>query len=262
MADFTGRFTGRAEEYSKYRPKYPERVLDALTSEAGFDDVKVVADIGSGTGILSELFLENGNFVYCVEPNKDMRAVAEYLLGPRFPQTFKSVNGRAEQSTLGPRSVDLIVVGQALHWFDIEGARREFSRILRPDGFVCVLYNKRAPRGAFMASYERIVKSLRQKAPNIVEEVGESTISGLFSEYKALTFSNQQSLDLQGLLGRLLSASYAPAPTDAEGTKTLEKRVRQVFSKHSRNGRVTLLYETRMYLGRLKRTLSSPRTAS
>ncbi len=114
--DFTKRFTGRAFVYSTSRPSYPRGILDILRSEINFDETYTIADIGSGTGLLSQLFLENRNRVLAVEPNDEMRGFAEKSLD-KFPK-FLSVRGTAEQTGLEGASVDLVVIGQALHWFD------------------------------------------------------------------------------------------------------------------------------------------------
>ncbi len=262
MGDYTGRFTGRAEAYAKYRPKYPRSILRALRKEMGFSPTWVVADVGSGTGILSELFLEHGNSVYGVEPNADMRAAAEETLLPKFRGAFRSVNGKAELTTLAPHSIDLIVVGQALHWFDIDGARAEFARILTERGRVCVLYNDRVKEKGFMAAYGRVAKSYSSAPRGGVPKVGAATLRRLLHRYKTLAFRNSQRLTHSGLLGRLLSASYAPAPGDSEGRAKLERTVRRIFARYSRNGSVTLRYRTRCHIGRPGKPVRSPRTAS
>ena len=146
--DFIHRFTGRASDYSMHRPEYPRQILDILKTEGGFDQNKTVADIGSGTGLLSRLFLQNGNKVFCVEPNDEMRSFAEQDLS-RFPN-FVSIKGRAEDTTLKDSSVDLVTVGQALHWFDHELAKKEFERILRNNRDVCIVYNDRSEKDPFM----------------------------------------------------------------------------------------------------------------
>src|SRR5688572_19812151 len=109
--DNTTRFSNRAENYAKHRPTYPPALLQTLINEAGLESSSIVADIGSGTGISAALFLRHGCTVYGVEPNADMRALAERILAhePRFT----SVTGAAEATTLPDRSVDLIAVAQA-----------------------------------------------------------------------------------------------------------------------------------------------------
>src|SRR5579885_3110804 len=130
--DPTRRFSDRVENYVRYRPHYPDGVLDVLRTETGLTPTAVVADVGSGTGISAKLFLRNGNLVLGVEPNREMREAAERLLSD-YPH-FTSVAGTAEATTLPDRSVDYAVAAQAFHWFDHDRARHEFARILHPGG--------------------------------------------------------------------------------------------------------------------------------
>ena len=112
-ADPTRRFSNRVEHYIRYRPSYPPAVIDCLEREFGLTAAYVVADVGSGTGILTELLLRHGNTVFGIEPNADMRAAAERLL--REYPAFRSIAGVAERTTLPTASVDWITAGQAFH---------------------------------------------------------------------------------------------------------------------------------------------------
>jgi ubiquinone/menaquinone biosynthesis C-methylase UbiE len=132
MEDSTKRFSNRVENYVKYRPHYPQEIINFLSEEIGLNSEKTIADIGSGTGISAELFLENGNKVYGIEPNKEMREAAEiYLEKYKY---FISVNGTAEDTLLENDSMDIVLAGQAFHWFDVEKAKKEFKRILKGRG--------------------------------------------------------------------------------------------------------------------------------
>lgn len=248
--DYVERFERRAEIYSRNRPGYPHRVILLLRSETGFGPEKIVADIGSGTGILSELFLKNGNMVYSVEPNSDMRRVAEKNL-ERFSSKFVSVQGRAEATTLTTHSVDLVVAGQALHWFDADKARAEFDRILRQDGYVGILYNHRRERGEVERAYAEIVdKYAKNRAP--VPEVDEEYVAKFLmnNEFRKFVTPNFQILDSDGMLGRMASASYMPNSDSQEWPK-LEDDVNQIIQTYGRNGVVKFHYDTVMYLGRI-----------
>src|SRR5579863_1256797 len=116
MSNSTTRFSDRVEDYVKYRPHYPKKILSYLQDRYAFGPGWVVADIGSGTGISTELFLRFGNNVFAVEPNLEMRSKAEELLAAH--PGFRSVEGTAEATGLPGSSIDLIVAGQAFHWFD------------------------------------------------------------------------------------------------------------------------------------------------
>src|SRR5262245_44343896 len=127
MTDVTQRFSSRVENYIKYRPGYPNEVIETLRSECGLTSGSIIADVGSGTGILTEMFLRNGNAVYGVEPNREMREAAERLLKD-YPR-FRSVAARAEETTLDDASIDFVTAGQACHWVGREKHRRECHAI-------------------------------------------------------------------------------------------------------------------------------------
>src|SRR5438552_226529 len=127
MNNSTTRFSNRVEQYVKYRPSYPKEIIPFLENTIDLNPSFVIADIGSGTGISSKIFLANGNTVYAVEPNNEMRNKAEELLWQY--DSFISINGTAEQTTLADTSADMIVAGQAFHWFDAVKAKIEFRRI-------------------------------------------------------------------------------------------------------------------------------------
>ena len=248
---FVHRFTGRAEAYSTSRPSYPNKILNILEREISFDHTQIVADIGSGTGLLSKLFLQNGNRVFGVEPNDEMRFYAENSLTD-YPK-FKSVNATAENTGLGNSSVDLVTVGQALHWLDSKLAPREFARILKTDGHVCVVYNDRNNDDAFMKDYDQLVKKYakdRAKVPDITDDY----LSMFFRErkYSRFLLSNEQSLDLEGLLGRMTSASYMPSPADEKRFNALERDAGTLFKSYENKGRVRLLYDTMIFLGQVQ----------
>jgi ubiquinone/menaquinone biosynthesis C-methylase UbiE len=248
--DFTKRFTGRAFFYSTSRPGYPQRILDILRAEIGFDKTFIIADIGSGTGLLSQLFLENGNRVLAVEPNDEMRTFAEKSLS-KFP-TFLSIRGTAESTGIESASVDVVTVGQALHWFNCEASSREFARILKENGHVCIVYNDRNKEDRFMREYDLIVrKHARNRAS--VPSIDDTYLSKFFKNGKYSKFSlpNEQTLDLEGLLGRMTSASYMPSPSDENQFTMLREDVALLFKKYEKLGRVRLLYDTSVLLGKI-----------
>src|ERR1700732_4152215 len=133
FADSKQRFSNRVADYVRYRPGYPAEVLTLLRTQCGLKSGHVIADIGSGTGFLSELFLKNGNRVYGIEPNEAMRQAGEEYLASY--DGFASINGSAEATTLDDASIDFVSAGQAFHWFEPVVARHEFRRILKPEGW-------------------------------------------------------------------------------------------------------------------------------
>ena len=250
--DPTGRFSTRVADYAKYRPGYPPAVLRLLEDECGLRPESVVADVGSGTGILSELFLRNGNRVYGVEPNREMREAGEQLLAAYT--NFVSVDGRAEATTLDDGSVDFVTAGQAFHWFEPPRARVEFRRVLRAGGWVVLVWNDRRTSGTpFLEEYERLLLEYgidyREVSAKYAEE---SMLAALYgpSEIRAKTFDNEQVFDFDGLRGRLASASYTPQPGHPN-FEPLMRELEALFRRHERDGRVVYAYDTKVFYGRL-----------
>jgi len=155
FTDAKQRFSSRVADYVRYRPGYPFELITLLRAECGLRPGHVIADLGSGTGFLSELFLKNGNRVYGVEPNEAMRQAGEEYLASH--DGFVSLNGSAEATTLDNSSVDFITAGQAFHWFEADAARREFRRILKPTGWIVVLWNERQMDTPFASAYEDLL---------------------------------------------------------------------------------------------------------
>lgn len=246
------RFAKRADFYAKFRPGYPFGILDILRKNDALGPGDTVADVGSGTGLLTRLFLENGNRVFAIEPSKNMRSHAEGSLS-RF-RNFISVNGTAEATALTAGCVDLITVGQALHWFNPEKTKREFSRISRPGTALCVAYNDRDHKDAFMRAYQRLVLK-HQTDMAAVPTLDDKRVSAFFEDgtFSRYRLANWQFLDFQGLEGRLLSASYMPLPDDGIRFERFELGVRKLFNRHSSDGRVKLSYVTNIFIGKVDR---------
>jgi len=249
-ADPTRRFSNRVEDYIKYRPDYPRALVTLLGEECGLTRESVMADVGSGTGILSELFLREGVRVYGVEPNREMREAGERLLAAY--ENFVSVDGRAEETTLADASVDFVTAGQAFHWFDPASARREFGRILRGGGWAVLVWNDRRTEGTpLLAEYERLLLEYGTDYKEVSSKwAAEENIKTLFGdgEVRTETFDNEQVLDFDGLKGRLASASYAPVPGHPNH-EPLMRELAALFDRHQRDGRVVVEYDTKVFYG-------------
>lgn len=252
----TERFSDRVEDYVKYRPHYPPGVLSFLAEVYGFASSWDVADIGSGTGISTEPFLKNGNTVYAVEPNDDMRHKAEALLGGY--ERFVSVGGNAEATGLADAGVELVVAGQAFHWFDAVRSRVEFVRVLKPGGVVALIWNERLMESPFEKEYEALIVHFASDYKTINHKnIADQQIGEFFSPavYRLDQFANEQLFDLAGLRGRLLSSSYIPK--EGPGFAVMIEALERLFEKHQSGGRVRVGYDTKLYSGRLKPVYSS-----
>jgi SAM-dependent methyltransferase len=254
----TQRFSSRVENYVKYRPTYPREVIELLERNCGLTPDSVVADLGSGTGFLTQLFLEFGCRVFGVEPNKEMREAGEHFLRDYLHlesdgderNGFISLNGTAEATSLPDRSVDFIVAGQSFHWFNVNEARREFRRILQPRGWVALIWNARQiDTSPFLRAYENLLLAYCAEYNEVAARYADTT--GLEIDFKYATFENAQYFDFDGLKGRLLSSSYAPEESHPNHSLMLDE-LRRIFDAHQTNGTVAFLYTTEVFYGRIQ----------
>lgn len=247
----TSRFSDRVENYVRYRPGYPAEALRVLEDECGLQSHHVIADIASGTGIWTRMLLENGNAVYGVEPNGEMRQAGERLLAGF--QRFKSIAGTAEATTLLNDSMDFVTAAQAGHWFDRNRARQEFVRILKPRGWLVLLWNERlTDTTPFLRDYEQLLLDFGTDYEQVRHERTTDSVNEFFDPmpYQERSFPMQQEFDYSGVEGRLLSSSYAPGPEHPQHGPMLQK-LRQLLDKHATAGHVSFDYKTRLYFGRL-----------
>lgn len=249
----TTRFSDRVEHYVKSRPTYPQQVLDFLGAELRITPAMSVADIGCGSGILAELFVKNGYSVRGVEPNAEMRQAAITLLA-KYPN-FTATDGTAENTELDSASVEVITVGQAFHWFQPERTKQEFLRILKPRGWVLLLWNDRVSNAdRFQQGYEKLLQTFGKDYSQIDHRNLESSgdFERFFSPepYRLKTFPNFQVLDFEGLRSRLISSSYIPAEGQPEYPEMIAS-LKCLYHAFEADNRVILKYETRLYYGQL-----------
>ena len=248
----TTRFSDRVQNYVRYRPGYPAEALRALQVECGLTSRHVIADVASGTGIWTRMLLENGNPVFAVEPNQEMRSAGERLLSD-FPSLI-SAAGNAEATTLPNACVDFVTAAQAAHWFDRPAARKEFVRILKPGGWLVLLWNERlSNRTPFLRAYEELLLTHATDYEEVRHERTPEAVNEFFDPAPCAerSFAMRQEFDYAGLEGRLLSSSYAPAPGHPKHAPML-RELRRIFDENSSAGRVVFEYTTRIYFGMLK----------
>ena len=251
FSDSKKRFSNRAADYIRYRPSYPAEALTVLRNECELRSGHVIADVGSGTGFLSELFLKNGNRVYGIEPNEAMRKAGEEYLASY--DSFVSIDASAEATTLENDTIDFVTAGQAFHWFEPAAARREFQRILKPAGWIVVMWNDRQLDSAFATAYEDLLVKygtdytrVRDSYPEI-HTMQEFFAGGTVSQRDV---PNAQILDWEGLAGRLRSSSYAPVPAQPNYAPMMEA-LEELFRANQENGEVRMEYSTHVYFGKL-----------
>jgi ubiquinone/menaquinone biosynthesis C-methylase UbiE len=255
MSESVERFTSRAEDYAKYRPGYPVAVVEMLANECGLRPESIVADVGSGTGKLSEILLANGSVVLGIEPNAAMRLVAETIF--KDQPRFRSIDASAEATTLGDASVDLITAGQAFHWFDPVKTRTEWIRILKPRSWVALVWNDRQLETTpFLSDYEQLLVEFGTDYSEVRHDNGLPRIQQFFAgdKYTLKAFPNTQIFDFDGLRGRVRSSSYTPEPSNPR-FEPMMRQLETVFDKHQRNGYVNFNYETKVFYGQLSKSM-------
>lgn len=250
--DSKKRFSNRVENYIKYRPSYPDSVIIFIYESIGLSKNEIVADVGSGTGIFSRLLLEKGNKVYSVEPNKEMREAAERELS--HYRNFISIQGSAEETMLENNSIDIITSAQSFHWFDRDKSKLEFKRILKPEHKIILIWNRRkTDADNFSIEYEELLKTYANDYKEVRHEnIGEDDLELFFHEekYSKKSFPNYQVFDFEGLLGRLLSSSYAPLPGEINYNKCITS-LKEIYNKNNKGGLVKITYDTILYWGKI-----------
>lgn len=255
MPDSTTRFSDRVSAYVAARPRYPAALVPLLVRELDLPADAVIADIGSGTGISSAPFLAAGFTVIGVEPNDAMRAAAEREFAAEA--RFRSIKGAAEATTLLDHSVDLVIAGQAFHWFDPARFGSEVKRILKPGGALALFWNKRVDdASSFMAAFEKLLidfcPEYRDKLrADDLEAKHAPAMRIVFGgpRWRAAELANAQTLDRAGLITRVESDSYAPKPGDPLHAPMVAA-LNALFDRHARDEAVTIVYRTRIFFGR------------
>lgn len=253
FTDPTQRFSNRVENYRKYRPGYPPEVYDYLHKNAGLEPKDVIADLGSGTGLLSLLFLDRGHEVYGIEPNDAMRQAAEESFAGRA--SFHSVNGRAEAIQLPNASIDFVVVGQAFHWFEPQTTKTEVQHILKPGKQAALIWNYRQKElNPFYRDYELLLERFGVDYTQTCWRwrTTDDELAAWFAPNPMFQagFTHSKRLDAEGLRGAVLSASYTPTAGHPNYQPLLEG-IDELFARYQSDGFVQFEYKTMVYHGQV-----------
>jgi SAM-dependent methyltransferase len=251
MSQHTERFTGKVGDYERYRSRYPAQVIDILVERCRLTREAQVADIGAGTGMLSELFLEHGNAVVAIEPNDDMRSACEHL-AQAWPGLLVK-KGTAEATGLEDASIDFIAAGRAFHWFDPEPTRREFHRILRPRGWVVLVTNSRVrDESPQSLAFEALLRehgtdySANRERYEIAPRIDAFFAGGELFRHE---IAGEQRLTLEQLIGLTQSLSVSPLPGDPR-YPAIQKALEDFFSQWQNDGVIVLATLCRLACGR------------
>jgi SAM-dependent methyltransferase len=244
------KFTNKVADYVKYRPSYPQELIDYLVNEVGLSKSSAVADIGAGTGILTKLLADKVSKIFAVEPNMNMRMACMQLCSGF--DSFVAVDGSAEDTTLADNSVHFATVAQAFHWFDRQKTKAEFQRILKTDGKVILIWNSRVPESELIKENDELCRMLCPEfsgfsgGSDVSPEAYSDFYKNGYCEYRV--FENDVVLTLESYIGSSLSASYAPSEKEVNYKPFIDGLAR-LFSKYSCNGNLLLPNKTRCYVG-------------
>ena len=244
--DFSERFSGKAGDYTRYRPKYPTALSDFLKRETLLSPTDIVADIGSGTGISSEIFIENGNTVYAIEPNDDMRHAAERVF--KNQPRLVSIKASAEHTTLPDQSVNLIFAGTSFHWFDIPETQKEFQRILKDRGHIVISWNMRDSDDPFQQRLNELFARNIEKLTKVEQQKDAEAVHTFFGTQSPghIILKNTQRFSFPELMGRMRSSSYFP-PEDSSLYSRVEEQINDIFRIFQENGKISFNYKTHVY---------------
>lgn len=246
------RFSNRADAYTRGRPSYPPAIVERLERAGALRAGSTIVDLGVGTGLSAEPFLQRGHAVIGVEPNGDMRTAGDRYLS-EFA-SYRSVAGAAEQTSLPAAVADLVIAGQAFHWFDASRVAIEARRLLKPNGWAALIWNDRQSSGsAFLAGYEALLRTHGIDYTKVLHRhVDQAAIARFFAPAQAEveTFDNPRALDRDDLVALAGSASYLPAAGDPRH-HALMHALNLLFESHAQGGTVQMMYRTRMHHARI-----------
>lgn len=251
FADATTRFSSKAEVYALARPRYPREVVSFLEAQGVIAPGKLLADLGSGTGLSAEPFLTAGYTVIGIEPNDPMRMEGDNYL-KRFPD-FRSVKGTSEATTLPGQSVDVVLAAQAFHWFNLDLTRAEMQRILRPPGYFVAMWNHRNHNASdLQRGYEAILRKYCPEYHTLAELYRSPTRAAAFFQqgYQDATLLNPQKLTWPLYEARILSSSYIPQPGQPDFAPFMTE-MKNLFERHAVDGVVQFDLEIWIHWGRL-----------
>jgi len=239
-------FTEKAHLYSKYRPTYSDKLIQYLYVNVGIKNNSYIADIGSGTGMFSILLLKQGSNVFAIEPNDSMRSIAEM----DFSQynNFRSIKATGENTHLPQNSIDFITVAQAFHWLDAELFKAECKRIMKKNGKVIVIYNRKTKEAEINLKLADLIKRQYPDYNDIINhwELRENVIIDFFNnKYEFISFENNIINTLNEFIGRTISASYA------KSEKLFINELQDFFYCFAKDSLITVPNDTIAYIGEI-----------
>ncbi len=256
--DNSKKFNGRAAVYTASRPSYSNSLIDCLCQSYGLSGASAIADIGSGTGKFSRQILELGIPVFCVEPNDEMRHIAQLELDSY--SNFYSVDGSAERTNLKDNSVDWILSAQAFHWFDTDKFKQECKRILKKGGRVALIWNMRDMNESLNQDWSKVFErycpafcgfssGIQQDDSKIKSFFETELDSGFGLGYEFISFDHTLIFDREKFIERSLSSSYSLQSGDADFSSYIDA-LNRVFDTYEQEGKVAIVNKSIAYISK------------
>ena len=243
-------FENKASKYSEGRPSYAPEVINKILNDI-LSTNGIVADIGSGTGVLTSEFIKKGYEIYAVEPNSDMRRKAEQKLS--IYSNFHSVDASAENTGLNDKSVSLIIVASAFHWFDAIKFKQECMRVLRDNGVVCIIFNVRV-YDEFTKKQCKICKKYCDGFESLTHGY-DKTINLIddfyVGNYAVYEYDFPLEYTKQKFISRCLSSSYAPLP-DSKNYEAYICEIKALLDETFKEEILNIANKTMMFVGKVK----------
>jgi MOSC domain-containing protein YiiM/SAM-dependent methyltransferase len=211
-------FAAGADAYERARPDYPAGAVSLIADRLDLRPGRTLLELGAGTGKLTRMLVPYGARILALEPVAEMRAKLTALV-----PGIEHIGGLAEAIPLPAGSVDGVVVAQAFHWFDTVRALSVIHRVLRPGGWLALVWNVRDDSVPWVRAMDELVERLVVGEPEVGGEAWREWLAriALFPPFESATFEHAQHLTRDGLLDRLASTSYVAAASAPVRSSTL-----------------------------------------
>jgi SAM-dependent methyltransferase len=232
-----GGFDQAAGVYEQVRPSYPDAAIEVITTTFGIDPTSTVLDLAAGTGKLTRLLVGSAGRVVAVEPVAGMRSELR-----RAIPGAEVLDGTAEAIPLDDRSVDVVTVAQAFHWFDADRALVEIRRVLRDGGGLALVWNVRDESVGWIHDFTELIVARsggRPYTPYQADSAADAMTSGPLAAVAdhgfepVGTWSHPNPIDasVEEVVARAASTSFVAALPDDQ-RRALLAEVRSLLEDH------------------------------